>query len=127
FDYSQVRRARFFKGPFVLNNELSIDKIFIYRDTVFSQYRLIAKFNKNTSLLSGNEVYLHINMDDGKVLIADLGNNSLWIDESNISQVPLGFINPEKIQSITYGIYTRQTMKRITERTTNIHGMLQNE
>ncbi|EGG4583108.1 hypothetical protein HKL41_003887, partial [Salmonella enterica] len=81
----------------------------------------------NTSLLSGNEVYLHINMDDGKVLIADLGNNSLWIDESNISQVPLGFINPEKIQSITYGIYTRQTMKRITERTTNIHGMLQNE
>lgn len=48
-------------------------------------------------------------MDDGKVLIADLGNNSLWIDESNISQVPLGFINPEKYKVLPM-VYTQDRL-----------------
>ena len=120
FDYSRIRRSSYFEGDKLVIDGLYIQRIYFYRDSIISPYKLIVQFNKPLSSIGSNQVYMHINMKDGTSLGADIGNVSYMIDEKNYAKSHLGFYNPSDIVSFTFGVYTLPEVKAISENTVKV-------
>lgn len=120
FDYSRIRRSSYFEGDKIVIDGLYIQRIYFYRDSIISPYKLIVQFNKPLTSVGSNQVYMHINMKDGTSLGADIGNVSYMIDEKNYAKSHLGFYNPGDIVSFTFGVYTLPDVKAISENTVNV-------
>lgn len=120
FDYSQVRRASYFQGHQPVYKDLAIERIYFYRESVFSGYKLIVQFNKPLSTIGSDKVFLHILMKDNVSLGADIGNVSFNVAGKSLAKSRLGFYSPDDIVNLTFGVYTLPNVKVIEEHSVNI-------